>query len=519
MHAKKLAESYYQLAEFNFHANLSYGHYDDHGGGHMSGGAKWVHGLSRDGLGFNLNHRRLRQNARKAVHENLVARSILERYTDTVADIGLRFEPAPVSNILGISAQRAERWGADVKERFHLWAESKGSSRSQTVNFYQSQRLYAMSQQRDNDIFVRLHYSDNPELLNPLQFQFIDPEQIAGDTFTSSYGHTSVKDGIVRDSAGLEKSFKIKIRKKGKIDFVSIPVKSRSGRVMMIHGFYAEYSGQQRGFPRLAHALQELQNLTDFSSAQIMKAINQSNFFMFTKPSKDSSASNPLQDYMNLDTDSHIVSDQFGAEPHPAAGAHGVTSDFVKTMKIPGVDFRQPGSHAVFGLEAGESLEPFVNTAPSESYNTFVDSFAAYLASASSMPIEVLLMRFNQNYSASRAALILFWRVANIWRNEMAIDYLRPVYFSWMSEEIAAGRIRAPGWLNPVIQAAWLNGNWYGPPVPSMEPFREARANELNVKLGAHTLDDIARTFNGSDGGSNRAKNTRQFAELPEYPL
>ena len=47
-----------------------------------SGGAKWSGGLSGDGVPQHLDHRRLRLNARRAVHDNLNARSIVERYSE-----------------------------------------------------------------------------------------------------------------------------------------------------------------------------------------------------------------------------------------------------------------------------------------------------------------------------------------------------------------------------------------------------------------------------------------------------
>ena len=48
----------------------------------------------------------------------------------------------------------------------------------------------------------------------------------------------------------------------------------------MTHGFSQEYAGQGRGYSRLHFALQEFQNLTDFTSAQIKKAINESSLLL-----------------------------------------------------------------------------------------------------------------------------------------------------------------------------------------------------------------------------------------------
>ena len=523
---KRLAARLCQFVGHKIQASVASGP-SRRGRGYGSGGAKWRGGLSGDGRGLRLDHQRLRTNTRTAVNENLVARAITERYADNVAGPGVRFAPAPLARILGVSEQRAEAWGQETGERFHIWAESKQACRSEDMNFYQSHRFYAFSQQRDNDNFVRLYYSNNPELMNPLQFSFLDPDQIPGPTFPRPRLSKNDKriEGVVRDSGGKAISYNIKVRgPDGKLKIVPVPAQGRrSGRTMILHGFSPEYAGQSRGYPRLSHALQEMQNLTDFSSAQIMKAINQSQFFMFVKPSNDAPASNILKDVLDLDDSqpAGAASLEFGGDPQPSGDAQNVTEESlspVSSFDLPSVDFTVPGSHAVMNLEAGEELKPFVNTAPSESFDKFVDSFTAYLAAASSIPIEILLQRFNENYSASRAALILFWRIALIWRYEMIVDFLNPVYAAWLAEEIGAGRIAAPGWRDPVMRAAWLHGNWHGSPIPSIDPLREAKADMLNVEMAAQTLDAVARKLNGSSGSANRAQLTREFQELATPP-
>lgn len=289
---------------------------------------------------------------------------------------------------------------------------------------------------------------------------------------------------------------------------------------MMIHGFKPDYAGQTRGYSQLAHALQEFQNLTDFKISHIKKAINQSAFFMYTKPSADNPASNPIEDMENMAAGP--AARAFGSHPVPPSGAKHVTDESLTPLNhydFPETYTSKPGSMAVFGLNRGEDLQPFVNTAPVQQYDKFVDSFSAYLSASCGVPIEMVLMRFGNNFSASRATLILFWRISRIAQNEMGIDYLDPVVLSWASEEIAAGRLSAPGWSDPVLRAAWMWGTWHGPALPNIDPVKMAKSDQLNAEMGAKTLDQIAREVSGSDGTSNRAQITREFEQLPESPF
>lgn len=513
--AGKIADRLVVLTQYR----LSAGHYGyNYQSGYYGGGAKHPGGISGDGQAVILDHRRLRQNARRAYQENLIARSVVDRYTETVADAGLKREFSPDTETLKISPKTGEAWRTDAGNRFHLWAFSKKCHRSETMNLYQAQRLYAASQQRDNDIFVRFYYSNRRDLQSPLQFDFVDPEQIVGDAITTSAGYFNQRDGIIKDSANKELGYKIRVKINGKTEKRTIAAVGRSGRPQMIHGFAAEYAGQTRGYSRLSHALQEFQNLTDFSSAQIHKAINQSQVWVSVKPSMDAAASNPFEDITNIPAGP--ASHQFGSHPTPPADAKNVTPESINPIdfhEMPAAFSSQPGSWGVFGLNRGEDLKPFINTAPADSFDKFVDSFAAYLSAATGVPVEMMLMRFGENYSASRAALILFWRIARIWQHEMAVDFLDVLTEAWLSEEIAMGRISAPGWSDPVLRAAWMRGIWHGVALPNIDPVRTAKANLIDVKeLGAKTHDMVAREVSGSDGKSNRAKITKELQEMPQ---
>ena len=491
--------------------------------GWRGGGAKWPYGLAQSGASVQLNHAELRRNGRKAYHDTPQAKAIVDRFADTVADIGLQFESTPDADVLGIDSEKAEAWARNFESRLHLWSLSKKQNRSELMTFYQSHRLYHLIQQRENDVFIRLYYSTDKDLLNPLQFEFIDADQVRGDAITSTAWGESFEDGIERDERGREKTYRIWVKsKKGTFDSVDIPAKgSKSGRVFMLHGFNPEYAGQRRGYSRLAHVIQEFEKLTDFTAAQIQKAINQSNITLYTKPSQDADASNPLEAILT-NAGAGPAAAQFGADPVPADSAQGITDDalmpIVSWEDLPEVTMRVPGSVGIFNLLKGEDIRAFENTSPSDSFNTFVDAFTGYLSASMGQPIEVTLMKFNENFSASRATLILFWRVCEMWRHEMAADYLNPVVEMWAAGEIAAGRIVAPGWSDPILRAAWLKGSWIGAPMPNIDPSKTAKATEIYAKLGLTTLDREARNLNGSSGQANRKKLVREYSELPLSP-
>ena len=477
-------------------------------------GAKYPGGMSTKNRIISYDHYALRQAARDSMQDSTVCRALVDRFADTVADSGLKLKPVPIPEMIGVSPESAEIWAEETAQKFHMWAKSKNSDRSCVNNFYQNQHLYQIFQHRDNDIFVNFSYSREKNLVNPLQIKFIDPNQINGASYTTTYAQYFSDDGIIRDAAGKEIAYRIweLNNQTKKYESKTIPaVGEKSGRTMMIHGFNPEYAGQTRGFSRIAHALQEFEQITDLSQATIQKAINQA-CFVFAVENDQTDASNPLEGRVAGPVR------QYGAYSEPVETSQNVgeTEPIINWESMPEATFSNPGSAAITNLRQGDKLKFLQDTSPSAQYNSFVDSFVSYLSASTGMPVELLLMKFNSNYSASRAALILFWRVANMWREEMAADFLNPVYESWLSEEIAAGRIKCPGWSDTRIRQAWLNCEWSGSPMPSIDPLKSMQASKLSVELAAETLDDVAREFNGSSGKANRVKLARQFNELPE---
>lgn len=485
--------------------------------GHVTGGEKYRNGISASGVPLTIDHYTSRINARNAMHRSPQAKSLVDRFADTVVDTGLRLKPTPIASILKLDPEFVETWAEDVAPRFHLWAKSKKSSRDRVNNFYQNQRLYEIFQQRDNDIFPRLYYSSDTDLVNPLQVGFVDPNQIRGTQYTSSYAQLPIDDGITRDSAGRETGYRVwNYDKDMKFTETTIPaVGPKSGRVFMLHGFNPEYVGQGRGYSRIAHALQEFEELTTFGASHIRKAINQATLWAFTESGDENPAANPIS-ALNAGPVR-----EYGANPTPATDAQNVTPESVAPVvnwHRSDVTVDSPGSVFIGNLPGKQKIHPFGQTAPADSYDKFVDAFFWYLCASLGMSTEVALMKFNANYSASRGALILFWRVAQIWRDEMIADFLDPVYEMWLSEEIAAGRIQCPGWSDPRLRAAWLCCEWSGSTMPNIDPEKDANAHKEYVALAAETLDDVSLGYNGSSGKSNRAKLARQLTELPIPP-
>ena len=472
-----------------------------------NGGEKWSGGLSNSGGVTTVNVQKTLQNARSAVHESPEAKLMVTRPRDLTIDVGLKLEPSPAWEQLGITNdEQKEEWTRDHEQRFDMYMSSKQCHRSEQMTGYQIQRLWSYFDNRDNDQFARFYYSRNRSLVSPLQLELIDPTQIMGSAVVDSSGFMNWIDGISRDSKGKEVAYKVRIREKtGKTwrwKTVEIPAKgARSGKIHMIHDFEAEYAGQNRGYSKLHFGLQNFENIVDYVSAVVKKAINQNDLVGFIEPGDNAPASNPFESGQHNVIPGSVISDDAEA------------GEFVCIR--PEYTTRVPGSDFVASLMAGEKVKFLQDTAPGPQFDAFITSIFKHVSAARGWPIEVILMAFNSNYSASRAALLEAFRTAKIDQANIKAGLIDFWWEMWLSEEIAAGRTSAPGWNDPRLRQAWMRYTLQGPSLPSISPRDDIAAAETELKLSLTTQERLSRSRNGSSAEKNIIENTKMFEKSP----
>ena len=486
-----------------------------YGAWNRSAGAKYPGGNSAPLGGITWNHWQARQQARDIVHDSPIAGALVYRWADSVVGSGLTVIPEPQFDILGITPEAADEWATARKEEFLQWCSSKKQHRAGTTTFLQAQHLIQVESERDNDYFVRLYYSPDKSLVNPLQFEVIDANQIRGDAITSTLLVGRFSDGIERGPDGVERLFKIwrqADESSGGYEEVDIPKIGPGGKLNMIHGFQAEYAGQGRGLAPLSATLQEFEFIEDFQLAEVQKAVNHASINMVTE-NMQQAPGNPF-DQLGVQAagPSTIVAGSPGALAGVGATAVSLQAQ-VNYAPIEEALIKQPGI-SVFGLNTGDKLIPFQSTSPNAEYGGFIDSNVSYLAARHSMPMSILKIMFGSNYSASRGEVVIFWRNVDMKRDRLDLDLIAPIYEMWLGGQIAAGKTSCPGWQDPVLRAAWLGHRVNGPPMPNIDPEKTAKADQLYLELGAQTAEDVSRNFNGSAFKSNVMRLAKEMEKL-----
>jgi capsid protein len=478
-------------------------------------GGKTRRGLSVYQKNLILDHYPLRQNNRAAVHDSPQARLILKRQVDVTIGAGLKLDPTPVYKILGMTPEQSEKWADDVKEKFHLWAKSKNSDATGINTFYQNQRFYAWQYGRDGDIFVRFSYSKDKSLINPLQISFIDPNQIAGDEITFSQGPVTQDDGIKKDKNGKEIEAKVWIndpQKTGSYKSVDIPfVDKKSGLPILAHGYNPEYTGQTRGLPEMSHAIQAFEDIETFDYNTNKKMSNSAalNFTVQNKLTDPSDAG-----FSSLDNGSNAGTLITNSDETISAAPQTFDASAVTACNLPESTLTEAGVNMLASRQ-GDEIKLIESAAPPEGSGEYMMSKFNILCASVGISPEMAKMLFTNSHAASRAAMGLQSAVIKIKVSDIDADLINLVYFAWLYLEIAAGRVKAPGFFDPELREAWLSHVLRIQPLPDVDPAKTRQAVRIALEDGLTDYDTEALNYNGSDGKQNREKQKKQVPDLP----
>jgi len=484
-------------------------------------GQKVQNGLDRNGQTFSIDHAITTLNARRAYYDSPHAKGIIDSLTRSVIGTGLRFESTIKFEELGISQEEGQQIGSQIEAVFDRFASSRTASLDRSMDFYQIQALYYLSRKRDGENFNRIHYSNDQALVSPVRLSFIDPTQICGG-FTYSGGQYKFDDGIERNVNGEEVRYSVTVYsdvKPFRAKQVKIPaVFPKSKRQVMLHGFKAEYPGQQRGYSAIGHVLQEFQDLQTFAQTSLDKAVSQSGISAYVKPSPDSPASKPFEGVANQPPSGTSATSEelLAVIDGGSVSTDTATQPFtVEVTQVPEAAVTGKGTIIVSNLESGETLEAFPNSPGFEKTSEFVDGQMEIISPSCGVPYEVLKMLWGTSFSASRGTLLQFQEVKEIERDDVASDFLNPVLKAVISEAVADGDLFLPGFSDPKMQAALLSGRWVGSGVPNIDPLKMANSVEKNLGMSLTTVEREAKNLNGSVASSNIAKNKKSFEEMP----
>ena len=448
----------------------------------------------------------LRQRSRSLYMSAPLAVSAIKTNRTNIVGEGLRLKSTIDAAFLRMTPEVAAEWQRNTEREFELWADSKFCDSTRVNNFYEIQQVACLSWLMNGDACALVEYErPTPAFPYGLRVHLIEADRVStphtSGTAVNLYATESttgnrIFNGVEVTDAGRVVAYHIcstypnsQLRAAKKWQRVkAFGDKTGTPNVLMI--FEAERAEQYRGVPYLAPVIESLKQLTRYGEAEMMAAVINGFFTVF------------------------ITSEGNTGE----MGFTGVLDD---EDRVSDDDLNyELGPGMVNVLKPGEKIDIADAKRPSSNFDAFTTALAKYVGAALEIPVELLIKSFNSSYSASRAALLEAWKAFRMKRKWLAADFCQPLYEIFLTEAIANGRIKAPGFfLDPAIRKAYCRAQWNGPAPGMLDPVKEATAAEKRIAIGVSTRQRESIEMTGTDFDANVAQLARENQLMKEAGL
>ena len=426
----------------------------------------------------------LRARSRSLCMNDPNAIAILNTKVTNAVGTGLVPQSQPDYVVLGWDEDTAAEWAQMVEREFALWAESTDCDSARAMDFYGLQDLVMRSTFMSGDCFTLFRDRADNEVYN-LTVRIVEADRCSNpqDAFDTAI----LAGGIERDNYGAPKAYHFREAHPGTMFYDDkklnvwkrIPAKgARSGRRLVLHHMFVERPDQPRGVPMLAPIIECLNQLKQYSQAELSAAVVGAMTSVFIE--SDGTNGNMDKPWEGTPEEENALVDD-------------------KELAL--------GAGTVITLADGEKAHLIDPTHPNTAYKEFWEAVLIQASAALELPYEVVLKKFNSNYSASRGALLEAWRHFFRLRSWQVSGFCNPVWSEWMAEAVAIGRIPAPGYFDdPIKRQAYLRCAWIGKGMGHIQPAQEAAAAENRLRIGMTTLAEETAAYSGNDFLQNHAQ-------------
>lgn len=444
----------------------------------------------------------LRQRARDLFAGGGLARSGPTTLTTSVVGWGIQPKPKIDGEALGLSEEAQDEWERKTLREFRLWAENSMCDAERQQNFYGLQQLAFLSELVSGDAFVLFSMKENKRTPYTLTLRILEADRIS--TPNSADGESEseetdsggrIVDGVEIDKEGEVVRYHIASRHpllenaSESVEWTAIDAIGKdTGYPNILHIMSVERPEQRRGIPFVAAQIEQIKQLDRYLTSELAANVVSSMLTAFIISDADDGKLG-MEDAVNEDDK--------------------VTDDELKLELAPG---------AIYSMPPGKKIQELNPLRNNTAFESFVSTMETLIGASMGIPKEVLIKKYESNYTAARGALLDFWREVRVRRTRFNNRFNQPIYEQWLSEAVANGRIEAPGFFDdPAVRQAWCGCMWMGASMGHVDPLKEVNAATVRIANNITTQEQEASEYNGNDWLANirqRRKEIEAFEDL-----
>lgn len=407
----------------------------------------------------------LRARARDLARNTPIATGAINTVVTNVVGDGLQLQAALDHEALGLTEAQADAFEREQEREWAVFCRSCDFTRVQHFDEIQAMAFRAVLD--SGDVLIVRRYRADPGCRYGTRLQVIEADRLSNPGRAAD--SDTIAGGVEVDGDGVPQAYHISDRhpgnlRSGKLNWSRLEARTKQGLQSVLHLFDRTRPEQTRGIPYLAPIVETIKQLGDYTDAEVTAAVVSALYtgFITTKAGEDDT-STPIAGEADTATPSSLASNE---------------------LKL--------GAGAMIGLAEGEDIKFSTPGRPNAEFDPFVQAVCRQMGVALELPFELLIKHFTASYSASRAALEMAWQFFRRRRSWLAWRLNQVAYEWFMDEAVASGQLNRPGYFeDETLRLAWLGSEWIGPSRISLDPKKEAEADEIDVRNGVKTREQI----------------------------
>jgi len=435
---------------------------------------------------YDVNYYEMAKRAYTLITINEFAKTGITRLTQFAVATGLKCYPEPAKDFLEqvCHINLPENFAKSIQLRWNLFEEDKNISITKDQNLHDMARTVYYHSKIAGDILVVKRVKNGR-----LEYQLINGLSVKSSK-TLSDRKNKIIDGVEVDGSGKHIAYYV-IDKDGKES--EIKARDEKGRLLawLVYNNHKRINGV-RGCSEFGSIMQKLHKIGEYSNAEVLAANTNAKFAVKIEQSKDSTGVNPLKSLPGVP---RALKEAMGTQ---AIGADAAQQSEVKRFMN---NLKKLPSALAFHVPIGQKLESFDTKRPNVNYANFLDSSMKYNYASMGCPIEIALLVFQNNYSASRASLKMFEMILKYDRKYILTDqFYKIIYGQHFELECLKGNIVAPKYLelkndDGYIDNAYTKAKFIGASIPHVDEVKEVNAVVAKLKAGLFTYEQAAESL------------------------
>lgn len=425
----------------------------------------------------------LRKRSRDLYAGGGLARSGPNTLTTNVIGWGNVPKPKIDGDLLGMDEEAVDTWERNTLREFKLWAENTMCDAERQQNFYGLQWLAFLSMLVSGDVFALFGSKENKRTPYTTTVRLLEADRIAtpdsgGESIAQeTAGGGRIVDGVELDKEGAVIRYYIASRHPlaesdtRELTFTPIDAYGAdTGYPNILHLMTHERPEQRRGVPFVAANIENLKQFDRYMTSELAAQVVSSMLTAFIINEQDGTSVG-LEDA--VDDSEKVTNDELHLELRPGA---------------------------IYDLPPGKTIQSINPLRQNTAFESFVTTLETIIGSSMDIPKEVLIKKYDSNYTAARSALLDFWKTVRVYRSRFNQTFNQPVYEQWLAEAVALGRVDAPGFFDdPAIRRAWCGCLWTGVTMGHVDPKKEVEAAIMRIMNNLSTAEQEASEYNGAD--------------------